>query len=71
MTTRIMNGGSQARYGIRMRAADVITQGPNKLVDYKERQTRLGLTLLTVTECSWTNQNGEVVKTMQTTDIRY
>lgn len=71
MTTRIMNGGSQARYGVRMRPDDVITQGPNKLVDYQERQTRLGLTLMTVSECSWTNQAGQMVKTMQTTDIRY
>jgi N-terminal half of MaoC dehydratase len=71
MTTRIMNGGSQARYGVRMRPDDVITQGPNKLVDYQERQTGLGLTLMTVSECLWTNQAGQMVKTMQTTDIRY
>lgn len=70
-TTRIMNGGSQVRYGVRMRPGDVIMWGPNTLVDYQERQTRLGLMLMTVSEYSWTNQNGEMVKTMRSTGMRY
>lgn len=70
-TTRIMNGGNQVRYGVRMRPGDVITWGPNTLVDYKEHQTRLGLMLMTVSDYSWTNQNGEMVKTMRSTLLRY
>jgi hypothetical protein len=71
MTTRIMNGGGQVRYGVRMRPGDVITSGPNTLVDYQERETRLGLMLMTVSESTWKNQNGEMVKTMRSTGIRY
>ena len=70
-TTRIMNGGSQVRYGVRMRPGDVVTSGPNTLVDYQERETRLGLMLMTISESTWTNQNAETVKTTRSTGIRY
>ena len=45
-----------------MRPGDVITSGLTKLVEYRERQTRLGLMLITITETTWTNQKDEMVR---------
>jgi hypothetical protein len=70
-TTAIMNGGQEIDYGVRMRPGDVITSGKTKLLEYKERQTRLGLMLMTVNETTWTNQKGEMVKVMRSTGLRY
>jgi hypothetical protein len=70
-TTGVLNGGIQVTYGVRMRPGDVITCSRTKLVDYKERTTRLGLMLFTTTDTSWTNQNGEMVKITRGTGIRY
>lgn len=65
-----LNGGMEVEYGVRMRPGDVITS-VRRLADYREREGRLGLMLLTTTEDVWTNQNGEVVKTSRVTVIRY
>ncbi len=70
-TTFILNGGAEVTYGVRMRPGDVITAGRSKVVDYKERESRLGLMLLTRTETTWTNQNGEMVKVTRGSNIRY
>jgi hypothetical protein len=70
-TTYILNGGIEVTYGARMRPGDVITASRSKLVDYKERPSRLGLMLVTTTETTWTNQAGEMVKTTQGSSIRY
>ncbi len=70
-TTFILNGGSEVTYGVRMRPGDVITSGQTKVVDYQERPSRLGLMLLTTTESTWTNQEGEMVKVTQGTGLRY
>jgi hypothetical protein len=52
------------------RPGDVITS-ITRLVSYSERASRLGLMLFTVTEDSWTNQCGELVKRTGNTLIRY
>lgn len=70
-TTLIMNGGTTVTYGVRMRPGDVITSGTSRVLDYKERATRLGTMLFTETASSWTNQRGELVKTTVGTLIRY
>ncbi len=70
-TTFILNGGSEATYGVRMRPGDVITSGQSTVIEYKERPSRLGLMLFTVTESTWTNQNDEMVKVTRGTGIRY
>jgi hypothetical protein len=70
-TTFILNGGLEVSYGVRMRPGDVITSGLTKVVDYQERRGRLGLTLFTSTETTWTNQDNEVVKTTRGTLVRY
>ncbi len=70
-TNAIMNGGIELRHGVRMRPGDVITSGLTKLADYRERETRLGLMLFTMTETPWTNQNGEMVRISRSTLIRY
>jgi N-terminal half of MaoC dehydratase len=65
-----LNGGMEVDYGVPMRPGDVITS-ENRLVSYAERPGRLGLMLFTVTEDTWTNQNGELVKRSRMTNIRY
>lgn len=68
--TRGMNGGQTEEYEVPMRPGDVITS-TSALVEWYERTTRLGLTLFTITETRWTNQNGETVKVKRSTGIRY
>lgn len=70
-TSHILNGGTEIEYGVRMRPGDVITSGKTRLLEYKERQSRLGLMLMTVNETTWTNQKGEMVKVTRGTGIRY
>ena len=70
-TTFILNGGVEVTYGVRMRPGDVITSGKSKVVDYVERESRMGLMLFTRTQSSWSNQNGEMVRVTIGTGIRY
>jgi len=65
-----LNGGSEVEYGVRMRPGDVITS-VRSLAGYSEREGRLGLMLFTQSADVWTNQNNEIVKTTQSTLIRY
>jgi hypothetical protein len=65
-----LNGGVSAEYGEPMRPGDVITS-VNRLVNYFEREGRLGLMLFTVLEDTWTNQRNQLVKRTRMTLIRY
>jgi len=65
-----LNGGVSVSYGTRMRPGDVITS-VSKLAGYSERAGRLGLMLFTVTEDTWTNDGGDLVKATSSTLIRY
>jgi hypothetical protein len=65
-----LNGGIEVEYGVPMRPGDVITS-ITRLGGYSERAGRLGLMLFTTRETTWTNQNGEMVKTTKGTGIRY
>ena len=67
---RVMNGGQTDTYGVPMRPGDVITER-NALVNWEERQGRLGLTLFSYRESRWTNQRGEFVKSRISIGIRY
>ena len=68
--TRGMNGGQTEEYFAPMHPGDVISSTAG-LVDWNERETRLGLTLFTINETRWTNQNSELVKVKRSTGIRY
>jgi hypothetical protein len=70
-TSFILNGGLELVHGARMRPGDVITSGLTRLVEYRERQTRLGLMLITITETTWTNQKDEMVRVTRGTGLRY
>jgi hypothetical protein len=70
-TSFVMNGGLEFVHGARMRPDDVITSGLTKLVEYRERETRLGLMLVTITETTWTNQKDEMVRITRGTGLRY
>ncbi len=67
---RGMNGGQVETYGVPMRPGDVITMR-NRLRDWEERDTRLGLTLFSYSEMEWHNQDGELVKRRVSTAILY
>ena len=67
---RQLNGGMAVEYGVAMRSGDVITS-IRRLGGYSERQSRLGLMLLTTFDDVWSNQDGAVVKTTTSTLIRY
>lgn len=65
-----LNGGMEVEYGVPIRPGDVITS-VTTLDDYAERESRLGLMLLTVMLDTWTNQDQETVKQSRMTLIRY
>lgn len=67
---RGMNGGQVETYGVPMKPGDVITMR-NRLRDWDERETRLGLTLFSYSEMEWHNQDGELVKRRVSTAILY
>lgn len=70
-TSFILNGGMEMVHGARMRPGDVITSGLTKLAEYRERETRLGLMLFTITETTWTNQHDEMVRITRSTGLSY
>ena len=65
-----MNGGQTDTYGAPMRPGDVIS-ARTRLVDWNEREGRLGHTLYVRREIEWRNQDGELVKTRMSIGIRY
>ena len=67
---RVMNGGQTDTFGVALRPGDVISQS-SALVDWNERQGRLGLTIFSYTENRWVNQNDELVKSRTSVGVRY
>ena len=68
---RNLNGGSEYEYyGIDICAGDVLA-AVSKTVDISERQSSLGLMLITRRETTYTNQNGEVVARSYGTGLQY
>ena len=65
-----MNGGQTDTYGAPMRPGDVIS-ARNRLVDWWEREGRLGHTLYVRSEVEWRNQRDERVRTRFSIGIRY
>jgi hypothetical protein len=65
-----LNGGIKVEYGAPIRPGDTITS-VTRLAGYSERPGRLGLMLFTTTEDTWTNGDGDLVKTTKVTLIRY
>ncbi len=65
-----MNGGQTDTYGPPMRPGDVIS-ARSRLVDWNEREGRLGHTLYTYTELEWRNQDDEVIRSRISIGIRY
>lgn len=65
-----INGGSAVRYGAPIRPGDVV-RSHTRLLEYREREGRMGLMLITVTEVEWTNQHGDRIRLGHETSIRY
>ena len=55
-----MNGGNDYEYFLPIRPGDMITTR-SKIVDIVEREGRAGKLIITTSERTFTNQNGEVV----------
>lgn len=68
--SRPLNGGGEAEYFEPIRPGDVITS-VTKVVDMYERPGRLGTMVFTITETTWTNQKGQLVRVYRGTSIRY
>lgn len=68
---RALNGGLAVDYtGVRIRPGDVIRS--QTVIDrYQEKESRLGAMLVTDTATTWTNQDGEEIKTARMSLIRY
>ena len=67
---RRLNGGTDIEYLGDVCAGDVLTTTA-KLVDISERQASIGLMLVTVTEFTYRNQEGNVVAKVRGTGISY
>ena len=65
-----MNGGQTDTYGVPMRPGDVIS-ARSRLLDWEEREGRLGHTMYVRTQIEWRNQRDELVKTRISIAIRY
>lgn len=65
-----MNGGQTDTYGVPMRPGDII-RARSKLLDWNEREGRLGHTLYVRNEIEWRNQHEELVRTRVSIAIRY
>jgi hypothetical protein len=65
-----LNGGVSMEYDAPIAVGDVITS-VIRLVEYSEREGRLGHMLMSTTEDTWTNQRGDLVKRSRFTLIRY
>ncbi|MBI4294929.1 MAG: MaoC family dehydratase N-terminal domain-containing protein [Chloroflexi bacterium] len=67
---RVLDGGTGFEFLKPARVGDVLTVR-SKLVDIRERETRLGKTLFLSLETSWTNQTNEVVAISRSLRISY
>ena len=67
---RILNGGTDIENFDTVCAGDVLS-ATSKLVDLSEREGRLGPMLVTVTETTYRNPQGEVVAVARGTGIQY
>ena len=65
-----MNGGQTDTYGAPMRPGDVVS-ARSRLLDWWEREGRLGHTLYVRTEIEWRNQDDELVRRRLSISIRY
>lgn len=68
--THMLNGGLSVTYERPLACGDVI-ESVSRLKTYFEREGRLGLMLFTVSEDTWTNQDGQATKRTESTVIRY
>jgi hypothetical protein len=70
-TSHTLNGGLEYEFSdVPVRPGDVITS-TSAIVEYKEREGRLGLMLFTTIETRYVNQRDELVRAQRMTLIRY
>ena len=68
---RGLDGGREFDYtGVEICAGDILT-AVSKTVDISERESRLGMMMITRRETTYTNQNGEVVARAYGTTLQY
>ena len=67
---KLLDGGGEWEFFQEARLGDTLT-GVRKIVEYKEREGKLGHMLFVIRETNWTNQRGELVAKNRSTSILY
>ncbi len=68
--TRNLNGGNEYEFFKPVQAGDTITS-TSKLVELRERDGRMGKMLISISETTYKNQDGEIVAKARGTGISY
>ena len=67
---KLLDGGGEWEFYQEARLGDTLT-GIRKIVEYKEKEGKLGHMLFVIRETNWTNQRGELVAKNRSTSILY
>ncbi|MFO8009625.1 MAG: MaoC family dehydratase N-terminal domain-containing protein [Dehalococcoidia bacterium] len=67
---RLLDGGGEWEFFREARLGDTLT-GVRKIIDYKEKEGKLGQMLFIIRQTEWTNQRGELVARNRSTSIFY
>ncbi len=67
---KLLDGGGEWEFFAEARLGDTLT-GVRKIVEYKEKEGKLGHMLFVIRQTEWTNQRGELVARNKSTSILY
>ncbi len=67
---KLLDGGGEWEFFREARLGDTLT-GVRKIVEYKEKEGKLGHMLFVIRQTEWTNQRGELVARNKSTSILY
>lgn len=67
---RLLDGGGEWEFFKDARLGDTLT-GVRKIVEYKEKEGKLGQMLFIIRQTEWTDQNGDLVAKNRSTSIFY
>ncbi len=67
---KLLDGGGEWEFFKDVRLGDTLT-GIRKIVEYKEKEGKLGHMLFVIRQMEWTNQQGELVARNHSTSILY
>ncbi len=67
---KLLDGGGEWEFFKQAKLGDTLT-GVRKIVEYKEKEGKLGHMLFVIRDTSWTDQSGELVAKNRSTSIFY